>query len=119
MKEDLIKFDESKIETELERGEFSFYNDKDYDNTASILFSFIVDNDHNTFRPCCKYLFNDNLWKYLIYYDNGACDWNISKDLQDKIKEEMAQQLCTYKETGCSDCEFNHATKFKCPLGID
>lgn len=73
--------------------------------------------DEFVFVPATEFWMGENKWKYFLLFDTDTVTWDISKELQQFIKKKIAEYLCDYNRTGCSDCEFNRETEFNCPLG--
>ena len=75
--------------------------------------------DEFVFTPVAEFWMDDNRWVYFLLFDADIVDWDVSNDMRLFIRKQIAEYLCDYNRTGCSDCEFNHATDFNCPLGRD
>lgn len=123
-----MKIDESKIDLE------NYHFDRTDKNTAEITFNELYEFDDkfytlleirsftdmgSTVIPTVEYQFDENKWKFILLYVYDTVKWDISSELKNKIQKLIASEVCTYRDTGCSDCEFNHATNFNCPLGRD
>lgn len=125
---DYIKIDESKLDLENYHFDMidkdtavltleSLYEFEDKYYTLLEINSFTDSGSQVT--PMVEYWLDENKWKYVLLYEYDTVNWDISNELRHILKKEIARQLCTYDKTGCSDCEFNYATNFDCPLGRD
>ena len=88
-----------------------YYTEKEFDALN------LDTRDEFVFTPAAEFWIDANRWVYFLLFDADIVDWDISNDMQLFIKKQIAEYLCDYNRTGCSDCEFNRATEYNCPLG--
>lgn len=69
------------------------------------------------FTPFVEYWIDENKWKFILLYEYDNTEWEPSSEIRLFAQKKIAEGLCNYNQTGCSDCEFNWATEFNCPLG--
>ena len=79
----------------------------------------IEDEEKYIFIPLVEYWIDENKWKFILLYEHNNTKWEPSNEIRLFAQKKIAEVLCNYNQTGCSDCEFNHATGFNCPLGRD
>lgn len=97
---DSLYYVEGKIYTPKEFDALNLENEEDY-----------------IFTPLVEYWIDENKWKFIILYEYDNTEWEPSNEIRLFAQKKIAEGLCNYNDTGCSDCEFNHATGFNCPLG--